>query len=336
MRKFRLITIALIISVVFGIGNAFAVIGLPTANFSGNAQTTAATTNDPGSLSLVNAVVSKVNYINGSSAITNGTGESIIGKTVTIAGATRTGNETFTNAVITVQDGSFVYFSATLSNIMFVTDGLKWYLNPSLDINNPTTLNMTNVVLNTETAHPSRYISELQSVIGTNNTLGMKMTLLLVSGTLAGNSSSDIFEGLLDGTPQVINATSEARSMGFWKTHDAERNAFINTAVSLSNVFNSANDLNYYLSMQGKKSMLDKAKQQLAALMLNVASSLSFSAQLNAGELEILQLINPAYGTEATVGDAVTEIENAILSETNLENAKDLGDEINNRDEKTQ
>ena len=333
MRKVSLITIALIISIVFGIGSAFAVIGLPTANFSGNAQTTAATTNDPGSLSLVSAVVSKVNYINGSSTITNGAGESIIGKTVTIAGATRTGNDTFTNAVITVSDGSFVYFSATLSNILFVTDGLKWYLNKDLDINNPATLNLTNVVLNTETAHPSQYISELQSIMGTNNTLGMKMILLLISGTLAGNSSSDIFTGLIDGTPETVNAPSEARSMGFWKTHDAERNAFINIAVSLSNLFDSANDLNFYLSMQGKKSMLEKAKQQLAALMLNVASSLSLSTQLDAGELEILQLINPAYGTGATVGDAVTEIENAILSNTHLEHAKDLGDEINNRAE---
>lgn len=296
-------------------------------------QTTAATTNDPGSLSLVNAVVSKVNYINGSSAITNGTGESIIGKTVSITGATRTGNDTFSNAVITISDGSFVYFSATLSNIIFVTDGLKWYLNPSLDINNPATLNMTNIVLLTDIAHPSQYISELQSITGTNNALGMKMILLLVSGTLAGDSSSDIFTGLIDGTPHVINAPNEARSMGFWKTHDAERNSFISAAVSLSNVFNSADDLNYYLSMQGKKSMLEKAKQQLAALMLNVASSLSLSTQLDAGELEILQLINPAYGTGATVGDAVTEIENAILSSTNLEHAKDLGDEINNRSE---
>lgn len=81
--------------------------------------------------------------------------------------------------------------------------------------------------------------------------------------------------------------------------------------------------------------MLDKAKQQFAALMLNVASSLSLSTQLKAGEVEILQYLNPVYGAGATIEDAVEEVENAILGNTNLENAKDLADEINNRDEKS-
>ena len=330
------ITLCFALLFTIGMGSALAIVGLPTANFSGNAQTTAASGTDPGSLTLVSAVISKVNYLDGTSTTTNGANESIIGKTVTITGATRTGAYTFSNAVISVSDGTFNYFTATLSDIVFVTDGLKWYLNPGLDINNPATLNLTNVVVNTDASHPSKYINDLSTVMGANNTLGMKMILQIVSGSLAGNSTSDIFTGLIDGTPPTVEAPSGARSMGFWKTHNDERNAFINTAVSLSSVFLSANELNYYLSLQGKKSMLDKAKQQLAALLLNIASSLSPSTQLNAGELEILLLLNPAYGTSATVGDAKTEIEIAILSLTNLEHAKDLGDEINNRDENTQ
>jgi hypothetical protein len=77
--------------------------------------------------------------------------------------------------------------------------------------------------------------------------------------------------------------------------------------------------------------MEEKAKQQLAALLLNVASCLDPTTILSSGELEILQFINLNYGVDATVGDAVWEIENAIINGVNLESAKDLADEINNR-----
>ena len=81
--------------------------------------------------------------------------------------------------------------------------------------------------------------------------------------------------------------------------------------------------------------MLEKARQQLSALLLNLASSLDPATVLNAGELEILHLLNPIYDVDATVQDAKDEIEIAILNSTDrdvLENAKDLADEINNRD----
>ena len=149
------ITLCFALLFTIGMGSALAIVGLPTANFSGNAQTTAASGTDPGSLTLVSAVISKVNYLDGTSTTTNGANESIIGKTVTITGATRTGAYTFSNAVISVSDGTFNYFTATLSDIVFVTDGLKWYLNPGLDISNPATLNLTNVVVNTDASHPS-------------------------------------------------------------------------------------------------------------------------------------------------------------------------------------
>ncbi|RJQ45449.1 MAG: hypothetical protein C4538_08450 [Nitrospiraceae bacterium] len=337
MKKYFYVQVAVLFLLLLSFGSAFAVIGLPTANFSGNAQTTATTETSTGSLILVSAVISNINYINGTSTTDNGATETAIGKSVIISGATRTGDSTFSDAVITISDGSFNYFSATLSNIVFVTDGLKWYLNPALDINNSGTLNLTNVVLNTDTGHPSQYIDELRSVIGTNATLGMKMILQMVSGDFKNDSTSNIFTGLIDGTPPTVNAPSGARSMGFWKTHDEERNSFIDAAViKCGGVFTSTNDLNYYLSMQGKKTMLQKAKQQYAALCLNVASSLPESTVLTAGELQILQYLNPGYGTGSTVGNALNEIKNSILANANLENAKDLGDEINNRDEKNQ
>lgn len=337
-----------------GVGSAWGIVGLPTANFSGNAKTTAPTDTDPGSLTLVNnadtnkfTTISQVNYLDGSSRTVNNTNdinvnnrESIIGKQVTISGATRTGTAgtTFTNAVITVSDGTFNYFSATLSNIMFVlnpADG-KYYLNPGLDINNPATLNMTNVVFNTDEPHPSRYINELKGVAATSGALGMKMILQIISGNFTGDSTSDISVGLLDGTPlPTVTPPAGARSMGFWKNHDEERNSFIGKAVYMSNVFNTENELNEYLSRNGKKTMDQKAMQQLAALMLNVASSLPLSTELTAGELQILQQLDPAAVTGATVEDALCAIEQAIIAGTNLDDAKDLADEINNRDHKS-
>lgn len=201
MKKLAIISIVFSLLFFIGIGNGWTVITLPTANFSGNAQTTATVGSDIGSLTLVNAVILKVNYLNGTSTtlntILNTIDETIIGKTVTISGANRTGDYTFSDAIFTITDGSFTYFSATLSNIVFVTDGLKWYLNPSLDVNNPATLNLTNIVLHTDVNHPSRYIDELNSVKGTTDAIGMKMILQIISGTITGDSTSDIFTGLI-------------------------------------------------------------------------------------------------------------------------------------------
>ena len=58
--------------------------------------------------------------------------------------------------------------------------------------------------------------------------------------------------------------------------------------------------------------MQQKAEQQLAALSLNCASSLDPATVLNTGELEILQLIDPASDATATVADAKSEIERVL------------------------
>jgi hypothetical protein len=104
-----------------------------------------------------------------------------------------------------------------------------------------------------------------------------------------------------------------AEGVGYWKNHVEERDAFISAAVAMSVVFSATDELEVALHKKGKKSMEEKAKQQLAALLLNIAAYLDTSSLLTQGELEILQLIDPSYDSTATVGDA-----------------KDLGEEINN------
>jgi hypothetical protein len=314
------------------VGSAWSVISLPTANFSGNAETTAGV--GTGDLTLVNAVISKVNYVDGTSTTVNTVDESIIDMYVYISGATRTGSSTFADAVITISDGTFNYFSATLSNVSFITDGVQWFLNPLLNADVLSTLNLSNVVLGTDATHPSRFIDELQTELGTNNVLGMKMTLQILSGVFGGDSSSDIFEGLIDGVSAGVEPPNGARTIGYWKNHDEERNFFVDDAVALSSVFDTTGALYLSLTKKGKKTMQQKAEQQLAALLLNCASSLDSATVLDAGELEILQLIDPSYDATATVADAKSEIENVILlmDSANMENAKDLADEINNRD----
>lgn len=335
MKQIRMSLLVIMFLFTIGMGNSFAQVGLPTTNFSGNVVTTATIGTDTGYLELVNTVISQANYLDGTSTVMNTATESIIGMTVTISGASRTGDYTFSDAVITVSDGSFNYLSATVSNLVFVTDGVKWYLNPGLDINNPSTLNITNIVLSTDATHPSRYIDELILVKGAGDTLGMKMILQIFSGSITGDSDSDIFTGLLDGSPPVVDAPSGARTIGYWKNHDEERDFFIYSAVSMSSVFYTIDELNFALSKNGKKNMTEKARQQLSALLLNLASSLAPSTVLSSGELQILQMIVPTYDATATVGEAKTEIENAINGGYSLEDAKDLADEINNRDHKS-
>lgn len=330
MKKLLLVSLVFVAVFFTGIINGWSAVTLPTANFSGDVQTTGPLGDDPGSLTLVNTVISKVNYLDGTSVSVNGPDESIIGMTVTISGAARTGDYSFSDAVISISDGTFNYFTATLSNIIFVTDGYDWYLNPGLDISNPSTLNLTNVILNTDIDHPSKYIDELAIAKGSNAAIGMKMILTIVNGSITGNSSSDILVGLVDGSPPVVEAPSGARSVGFWKNHDDERTAFIGMAVSFSSIFDSDAALTYYLTKKGKKTMEEKAKQQLSAVLLNVASSLDPLTPLSQGEIDILHLLNPTVGS--SVEDAIMEIENALLNGVGLEDAKDLAEEINNRD----
>lgn len=335
MKTLKTILICLILISAMTVSNAWSVVSLPTANITGNAATTAGV--GVGEFTLTTGYISQANYLDGSSTVLNNAVESIIYTPVYITGATRTGDYTFSDAVITISDGTFNYLSATLSNITFVTGGTcgtKWCLNNELDAQNPATLNLSNVVLNTDATHPSKFIDDMQSKIDAGTQIGMKMILTILSGAIEGDSSLDIFEGVIDGVPNTVEGPAGARTIGYWKNHDDEREFFIADAVSLSSAFATESALRYDLSKKGKKSMNEKAKQQFAALLLNVASSLNASTQLSTGELEIYNLIVVDDVTLATAGDAVNIIEDVINSgdDFNMENAKDLADEINNRD----
>ncbi len=132
----------------------------------------------------------------------------------------------------------------------------------------------------------------------------------------------------------VVNVRSEG--IGYWKTHDAEREAVISDAVSDSidtlNVFKTESELRDYLTLKAAKTMEEKAKQQLAALLLSIAAGyLDPLDNLTTSELVILQVTTPIFGAESTLGEAVVKIQDAIITEVNLEGAKDLSEELNQR-----
>ncbi|MBI4687121.1 MAG: cadherin repeat domain-containing protein [Nitrospirae bacterium] len=135
----------------------------------------------------------------------------IIGKTVEIT-TTRTPagvpGTSFNNATIKITDGITTYLSATLTNINFTTDGVQWFLNPGLDINNPQTLNLTNILLN---PNGSAYIQELAAALGNNNIAGLQMTLDVFDGDITQNSNSFI-QGLFDGVPASTNTPPNANA----------------------------------------------------------------------------------------------------------------------------
>lgn len=132
----------------------------------------------------------------------------------------------------------------------------------------------------------------------------------------------------------VANVRSEG--IGYWKTYDAEREAVISDAVSDSidtlNVFETESELRDYLTLKKANTMGEKAKQHLAALLLSIASGrLDPLAKLSDSERAILQTTSSIFDKNATVGEAVVKIEDAIKTGVNLEGAKDLSEELNKR-----
>jgi hypothetical protein len=202
------ITAVLIITVSV---SGWAIVNLPTANFTGQVQTTSGI--GSGVLTFPYAYITQANYQDGTTVFTNGPDETLIGGMVTLSGATRTGDYTFSDAVLSIVGGDgYVYFSATLSNIQFVTDGFFWNLNPTLDIDDPSTLNLSNLSLNTDATHPSRYIDELAYALQNQDISGMKMILFTYIGNIAGDSMSAIVEGLIDGVPAAPNTPPTAEA----------------------------------------------------------------------------------------------------------------------------
>lgn len=207
-------------------GNSWSTVNLPYAKFSGAVKTTAGV--GTGELTAVNIAIVQIFYIgsNGIPATVNTPGvETMIGKRMTITGASRTGDYTFSNATISIVDPSAVtpntYFSATLSNIEFVSAGTGWALNPGLDSSIPSTLNISNISFpGNRTTHPSRFINELEATLNAAGatTSGLKMILNFVmpaGSSITGAGIASITEGILDGSPDiVITNTAPVASAG--------------------------------------------------------------------------------------------------------------------------
>lgn len=329
MKRLKIFT-TLLFSIFMITGNVWAgIVSLPTVQFSGTAETVTTIGDSAGYLEL-NSIVSQINYDDGTYCSTAcGIDESIIGMQVRITGAARTGDYTFTDGQLSISDGTFNYLTATLVDISFVPYNALSLLNSALSADNPSSLNLRNVVLNTDVDHPSKFINELSAKLGGLNIIGMKMFL---TGDVTGDNVLNVYSGLIDGVNSGLKAPITVRSIGYWKNHVDERDFFICFADINVDIFSTTDDLIAALDKKGKKTMEEKIKQQLAALLLNVAAGLDPATKLTAGELEILTLINPVYNETATVSDAIIEIENALFINELLEDAKDLTDEINNRD----
>lgn len=362
MKKFMVFALILALSLFSGFGSALALTSLPTLDYTGVAHGT----ESAGAVSLTLdeiTTIGRANYLNGDWTNFNNTEETIIDATLSLDGAVNGDCSTvasgyfFFPAVSTMTitgraPDYFVYMTAEISYLppgsstLFTFDGSRWLLYPpTLDATDPTLLNLSNIKTYTDTNHPSRYIDEINAALTNTGTSLLGMTMILTpqpeSGTLCDGSPTSAFnaQGIIDGAPgyepPVNVERGEARTIGYWKNHETERDLYIGDAVALSSVFDSVAELNDALQKKGKKSMFEKAKQQLSALLLNVVSNLNPAALLKPGELEILQLINPAATETATINDAVIAIESVINNgpDASMENAKDLADEINNSTE---
>jgi hypothetical protein len=150
---------------------------------------------------------------------------------------------------------------------------------------------------------------------------------VVLSAWFDGVSEDEI--GSLAG-PSDIGGMSP-RTIGFWKNQYQDRgpnfytpeqlDVFLTAAVALSGgVFVDELDLRTNLTSKGARDMLTRAKQQFAALLLNITSGLLGQ------DVQIYTDLT----TATTVRGARIEIQNLILGGTELERAKNIADDINN------
>ena len=206
MKKIKCKFVAVFFIILFLLtGNGWASIEMPHAYFDGYMMTFLDSPADE-DIAFFNAKIVSVFYSNGSSSLT----DVIIGKNVWITGSQRDcllePCTTFTDAELTITDGSVLYFRATLTNFTFITDGVQWYLNPGLDVNDPETLNLKDIELY---PNGSEYILDLQNVLGSQSIAGMKMRVNSFIGDMTGDGVTEILEGLIDGV-QANNLAAEA------------------------------------------------------------------------------------------------------------------------------
>jgi len=198
----------------------------PWVRFNGSFQTTAGI--GTGSF-IMNGIVNEMDYENGDVWTANVAGiETIRGAKVELNGAFRTGDYSFNgdlldpnDVTLTIKtiDGTHTYLEATVTDVTFVCGTLSpvtCWLNEGLDANDPSTLNLKNIILSTNDgpsgpgsgAYPSRYIDELRAYLSSSNVSGMKMSILIPPISIfdfTANSSGPITFGLIDGL-QSLNS----------------------------------------------------------------------------------------------------------------------------------
>ena len=106
----------------------------------------------------------------------------------------------------------------------------------------------------------------------------------------------------------------------------------VNAAVALSSgIFTSASDLLFYLQSSGPRTILVRAKQQLAATLLNLAAGDLFPDNQKCKLFESNNITSNACGTGITVGVAVNAGKVDILGDTAaVHEAHECFDDLNN------
>lgn len=322
MKKAHHVTVAVLLVflfVVFGIANA--TITKPTALFTG-----VFTVNQSSGIQL-NVRINQVTYYDGTTITADTATESIIGAQVNLSNviyvSTLGGDFYFTDGLLSITDESGTFLSADLVHVIISGS----YINFNFD-----TKNLQNTFLNTSLT--SRFIQELNDALASamSKELAVSLTLELFTGSFDTEGFGNA-QGLLDGAPAQYIA--EPKTIGFWK-HQVNQNghtqftplqvdALVADALaldaSLFNVFNgNAAAFKDFLTATGKKTPLEKAKQQLAALLMN------FAAEYLINEVPIMLPITDA----TTGGEALYEVECDIANNVNLDLAKSIADMINN------
>ena len=273
------------------------------------------------------ARINQVDYYDGTTTQVDTPTETIIGASVNLSNVlyvnTLGGDYYFTNGILSITDPSGTFLTADLVHVIISGS----YVNFNFD-----TKNMQNSMLNTMLG--SRFIQELNDALvsAMSKQLAASFTLELFTGSFDTEGFGNV-QGLIDGAPEEYIA--EPKTIGFWK-HQINQNgsaqftplqadALVAGALaldaSLSNVFgNNAVAFKDFLSATGKKTPLDKAKQQLAALLMN------FAAEFLINEIPLNLPITSA----STVGEALIEVECDIKNNVNLDQAKSIADMINN------
>jgi hypothetical protein len=173
-----------------------------------------------------------------------------------------------------------------------------------------------------------------------------------MAGTAGGHLVSVSGEFSLDTTGTCVGPTVPPEetgeplpcTIGFWKNRadgkqgtlqwfpNGDFDAVVNAAVALSSgIFANAADLLYYLQSQGQRSILVRAKQQLAATLLNLAAGDLYPDNDKCRLFEGNDITTNACGTGITVGVAVNYGKVDILGDVAEQHeAQECFDDLNN------